>query len=74
MTEGFADAVYEPLQLREIYGRMDRKRYREEAAATRRNPQIHWPENFFGDEMEDLVARAEAQAKRMGKKDLKGAR
>lgn len=34
----------------------------------------NWPENFFGDEMEDLVARAEAQAKRMGKKDLKGAR
>ncbi|HOY68951.1 MAG TPA: DUF3696 domain-containing protein [Candidatus Ozemobacteraceae bacterium] len=25
----------------------------------------NWPENFFGDEMEDLVARSEAQAKRM---------
>jgi predicted ATPase len=24
----------------------------------------NWPENFFGDEMEDLVARSEAQAKR----------
>jgi predicted ATPase len=25
----------------------------------------NWPENFFGDEMADLVARTEAQAKRM---------
>jgi len=25
----------------------------------------NWPENFFGDEMEDLVARSEAQARRM---------
>lgn len=25
----------------------------------------NWPEGFFGDEMEDLVARAEAQARRM---------
>lgn len=25
----------------------------------------NWPENFFGDEMEDLVARADAQARRM---------
>lgn len=27
----------------------------------------NWPENFFGDEMADLVARSEAQAKRMKK-------
>jgi predicted ATPase len=27
----------------------------------------NWPENFFGDEMADLVARTEAQAKRMQK-------
>lgn len=27
----------------------------------------NWPENFFGDEMADLVARSEAQAKRMRK-------
>lgn len=26
----------------------------------------NWPDGFFGDEMEDLVARAEAQAKRSG--------
>lgn len=26
---------------------------------------LNWPANFFGDEMEDLVARAQAQAKRM---------
>ena len=26
----------------------------------------NWPEGFFGDEMGDLVARAEAQARRMG--------
>lgn len=26
----------------------------------------NWPEGFFGDEMEDLVARTEAQARRMG--------
>jgi predicted ATPase len=25
----------------------------------------NWPENFFGDEMADLVARTDAQAKRM---------
>ena len=25
----------------------------------------NWPEGFFGDEMEDLLARNEAQAKRM---------
>jgi predicted ATPase len=25
----------------------------------------NWPEGFFGDEMEDLVARTEAQSKRM---------
>jgi len=24
----------------------------------------NWPQNFFGDEMADLVARSEAQAKR----------
>ncbi|MDW8362225.1 MAG: DUF3696 domain-containing protein [Myxococcales bacterium] len=28
----------------------------------------NWPENFFGDEMEDLVARSEAQARRMEQK------
>jgi predicted ATPase len=28
----------------------------------------NWPENFFGDEMGDLVARTEAQAKRMQKR------
>jgi predicted ATPase len=27
----------------------------------------NWPENFFGDEMSDLVARTEAQAQRMQK-------
>lgn len=27
----------------------------------------NWPEDFFGDEMADLVARAEAQARRMGR-------
>ncbi len=27
---------------------------------------LNWPEGVFGDEMEDLVARAEAQARRMG--------
>ena len=26
---------------------------------------LNWPEKFFGDEMADLVARAQAQAKRM---------
>lgn len=26
---------------------------------------LNWPENFFGDEMADLVARSEAQARRM---------
>ncbi|MBA2556622.1 MAG: DUF3696 domain-containing protein, partial [Chloroflexi bacterium] len=25
----------------------------------------NWPDNFFGDEMADLVARSEAQARRM---------
>lgn len=28
---------------------------------------LNWPEGFFGDEMADLVARAEAQAKRAGR-------
>ncbi len=28
---------------------------------------LNWPENFFGDEMADLVARTEAQSKRMAK-------
>lgn len=28
---------------------------------------LNWPEGFFGDEMGDLVARSEAQAKRMAK-------
>jgi hypothetical protein len=32
---------------------------------------LNWPENFFGDEMADLVARTEAQAKRMQKRDAK---
>ncbi len=27
---------------------------------------LNWPEGFFGDEMEDVVARAEAQARRSG--------
>jgi len=31
----------------------------------------NWPEGFFGDEMEDLVARAEAQSKRMPKQGPK---
>jgi predicted ATPase len=29
----------------------------------------NWPEGFFGDEMEDLVARSEAQARRMKARD-----
>lgn len=29
----------------------------------------NWPENFFGDEMADLVARSAAQARRAGKRD-----
>jgi predicted ATPase len=29
----------------------------------------NWPEGFFGDEMGDLVARTEAQAKRMEQRD-----
>lgn len=28
---------------------------------------LNWPEGFFGDEMEDLVARSEAQARRIAK-------
>jgi predicted ATPase len=35
----------------------------------------NWPEGFFGDEMGDLVARSEAQAKRMkGMKGMKGSK
>ena len=29
----------------------------------------NWPEGFFGDEMADLVARAEAQTRRMRSRD-----
>lgn len=32
----------------------------------------NWPEGFFGDEMEDLVARTEAQARRSKKKEKAG--
>ena len=31
----------------------------------------NWPVGFFGDEMEDLVARSEAQARRMHKRGKK---
>ncbi len=35
---------------------------------------LNWPDGFFGDEMEDLVARSEAQARRMQRAERKAKR